>query len=91
MRFQAGDTQGAIAAAERSIEVCAEKDGRFRAAAYYNAGVLHFVERRHHGALEFFDAAAAVDPDNENVATAAGEVRRALQLLQEIHALDGRN
>ena len=89
--FQAGDTHGAIAAAERSIEVCAEQDDRFRAAAYYNAGVLHFAERNHGLAREFFDAAAAVDPDNENVARAAGEVRRAVQLLREIEALNGQD
>ena len=76
--FPVGDAQGAIVAAERSIDVGAEKNERFRAAAYYSAGVLHFVGRRHDVALEIIDAAAAVDPDNEIVAKAAGEARRAV-------------
>lgn len=89
-RFLAGDPDSAAAAARRSIEACesGSVDARFRAAAYHNAGMVHFSNGRYAAALEMFDAAAALDPENEHVRRAAGEVKRARRLLEEIRRIE---
>ena len=90
--FAAGELDAAFEAARRSIEACesTRKEARFRAAAYYNAGLLHFFKGQYTAAREMLETAAAIDPENEHVSRAYREAGRARKQLEEIRKIDAR-
>lgn len=84
------DRGSAHAAAARSIEACdgADVEARFRAATYYNAGILHFMDADHDAALGMFEQAARLDPENKAVQRATEKAAEARGLLGEILRID---
>ena len=88
--LDADDLTSAHAAAAQSIEACDSTDvePRFRAATYYNAGILHFLDANHDDALRMFENASRLDPDNKAAQRATRKATEARELLEEIRALD---
>ena len=87
---EAEDLDGAAVAAVRSIDLCRSEQAGFQAAARYNAGMVEFLRGDYVAALERFDDAAAIDPENERIGRAAAEVVRAKALRDEILEIYGR-
>lgn len=86
-----GDPVLAAEATQSGIAACEDPDtdARFRAAAYYNAGILSFIGGEHDTALGMLGTALFNDPGNAVIAEAAGHVRRARDLLEEIRRIEG--
>lgn len=88
-----GDIEAAREAAMTGIAQCdgsAETDAKFRAAAYYNAGITYFIDAEHDDALRMLHTAHTLDPENNQVAEALEQALRARDLLAEIHQIHGR-
>ncbi|MCY4658122.1 MAG: hypothetical protein OXC80_15085 [Gammaproteobacteria bacterium] len=85
-----GDPGSAYASADRSIKACdsAEIEAKFRAATYYNAGMLHFLDANHDTALELFERAAHLDPENNTVQRASSSAIRARELQEKIQRIN---
>ena len=91
--LQRGDVELALDRALTGIELCdssAETDDRFRAAAYYNAGIAYFIGGEHDEALRLLRTAQTIDPENTQVADAMEQALRARALSAEIHQIHGR-
>ena len=87
-----GDIEPTLDAALASIALCdnsAEADAKFRAAAYYNAGIAYFIDGEHNEALRMLETAQTLDPENSQVADAVKEVLRARELLAEVRRIHG--
>ena len=90
LHLDAGDQGSAHAAAAQSIKACdsADIEATFRAATYYNAGILQFLDANHEAALGMFESAARLDPENKAVQRATQKAAEARELLEEIRAID---
>ena len=87
-QLSAADPAAALAAARDSIALCEEKgDERFRAAARYNAGMVHFLQGDHQAALRMLDEAGALDPDNRHIPKARQAASRAMESLEIIERI----
>ncbi len=82
------DPVAALAAARDSVALCErEEDGRFRAAARYNAGMVHFLQGNPREALRMLDAAVALDPDNAHAPKARDAAARAIESLDALERI----
>ena len=87
-QLSAADPAAALAAARDSIALC-EEDGseRFRAAARYNAGIVHFRQGDHQAALRMLDEAGALAPRNSHIPEARQAASRAMESLEIIERI----
>ena len=87
-QLSAQDPEAALAAARDSIALC-EEDGRerFRAAARYNAGMVHFRQGDHQAALGMLEEAGALHPNNTHIPKARAAVSRAMESIEIIERI----
>lgn len=89
--YMQGSTNLALQTARESISSCddSEIEARFRAAAHYNLGILYFIDGEQEAAFRTLLTARSVDPENGAVKDAFEHVQRAMELMEEIHQIDG--
>jgi len=91
-RLKIGDVEGALELSHASLEAC-ENDPKAKAKyqyrAYYNVGILYFIQGEHQNALDFLDKAYRIK-SVAIVKQALMECRRAMALEEEMRRSEER-
>lgn len=89
--YMQGSSNLALQSARESVSSCGDPqiEPRFRAAAHYNLGILYFIDGEQEAAFRTLLTAKSIDAENGAITDAVEHVQRALELMEEMHRIDG--
>ena len=88
--LESGNLDRALELSLSNLARCAndpDMDDEYRAAAYYNVGVVRFMREEHAAAIEVLDEAMLLDADNAEIASLRSDAVRARGLMAEIERI----